>query len=215
MDTLNKKQILIADDHFVVRSGMELMISNLYAYCDFSHASNFRETIEEVKTKKFDLLILDANFPEGNSLSIVDEINKIQPDINILVYTALNERIYAQQFLKLGVKGFLSKLADEEEILLAVTRTIKGEIYMGNKLKEALLDQMMNKNKNNLFENLSPREFEIMLLLIQGEANLEISNRLNIKPSTISTLKNRIYEKLRINNISELIELYNSFEMDL
>lgn len=207
-----KVQILIADDHFVVKSGLKLVINCYYADYKMLFASNFKEIFENLKQHKFDMLILDANFPEGNTLSIIEKIFTIQPKIKILMYSALEENIYASKFLSLGVKGYLSKLADEDEIISAVTKVLRGEIYMSSTLKEIMLNGFMNNTPMNPFEKLSKREFEIMMLLVQGEANLEISNKLNIKPSTISTYKNRIFEKLAINNIAELITLYKLYQ---
>lgn len=215
MDSTKNKNILIADDHFVVRSGLELLISNRYIYSTLSFASKFDELFSLIEKKNFDLLILDANFPEGNSLSIIEKVFKLQPELNIIIYTALDEKIFAQQFLKLGVKGYLNKLAKEDEIFDAIDTVLRGDLYLNKETKALLMDQMMSKQKNSSFELLSQREFEIMLLMVKGEANLEISNRLNIKPSTISTFKNRIFSKLQVDNLSELIELYTSYEKKL
>lgn len=202
-------QILNADDHFVVRSGLKLVIKSYYADFKLYSASSFDEIFEKLNQQSFDMLILDATFPEGNTLSIVEKILTIQPEIKILMYTALEENIFAPKFLGLGVKGYLSKMANETEIISAVTKVLNGEIYMSSDLKEIMLDRFMKKTPVNPFEKLSKREFEIMVLLVQGEANLEISNNLNIRPSTISTYKNRIFYKLDISNISELIALFN------
>lgn len=202
-------QILIADDHFVVQSGLKLVINGYYADYKIFSASNFKEIFKNLQEESFDLLILDANFPEGNTLSIIEEILSIRPQLKILMYTALEENMYASKFLSVGVKGFLSKLADEGEIISAVTKILRGEIYMSRNLKEIMLDAFMNNTPISPFEKLSKRELEIMTLLVQGEANLEISNKLQIKPPTVSTYKKRIFEKLVINNISDLISLYN------
>lgn len=207
--TNHKVHILIADDHFVVKSGLKLVINAYYADYKIVCASNFKEIFDNLNQQPFDILILDANFPEGNSLSIIEKILTIKPEIKILMYTALEENIYASKFLSLGTKGFLSKLADEDEIISAITKILRGEIYMSSTLKEIMLNDFMNNTPMNPFEKLSKREFEIMMLLVQGEANLEISNKLRIKPSTISTYKNRIFEKLAVNNIPELIALNN------
>lgn len=206
--TPNPVQILIADDHFVVKSGLKLVINGYYADYKLTFASDFKEIFEKLNRQSFTMLILDASFPDGNSLSIIEKVITIQPEIKILMYTALEENIFAPRFLELGVKGYLSKMADEDEIILAVTKVLNGEIYISKAMKELMLDHFMKKSPTNPFEKLSRREFEIMVLLVQGVANLEISNKLDIKPSTISTYKNRIFEKLDISNISELITLY-------
>lgn len=203
--------ILIADDHFVVRSGLELIIKGCYADFKTSFASNFKEIQDIVSEQTFQTLILDANFPEGNSLSIIENLLSLQPDLKILIYTALEEHIFAPKFFALGVKGYLSKMADENEIIRAVTKVLQGELYMSKTLKETMMGGFIKHNPINPFEKLSQREFEIMILLVQGEANLEISNRLDIKPSTISTYKNRIFEKLDIVNVAELITLYKLY----
>jgi len=204
--------LLLADDHFVVRGGLELIIKAYYADAKIFFASNFKEIFKNLEQQSFAMIVLDASFPEGNSLSIIEKILAVQPDIKILMYTALEENIFASKFFGLGVKGFLSKMADEEEIISAIRKVLNGEIYLSKLLKETMLDGLLNKSQANPFEKLSPREFEIMMLMAEGEANLEISNKLEIKPSTISTYKSRIFEKLDIANISELIALYKLYQ---
>lgn len=204
--------ILLADDHFVVRGGLELIIKGYYADAKIFSASNFKEIFKSLEQQSFSLLILDANFPEGNSLSIIEKVLAVQPDLKILIYSALEENIFASKFFSLGVKGFLSKMADEEEILFAIRKVINGETYLSETLKETMLGGLMDKSQVNPLEKLSPREFEIMVLMAQGGANLEISNKLDIKPSTISTYKSRIFGKLAIANISELIALYKLYQ---
>lgn len=203
--------ILLADDHCVVKSGLKLVINGYYADYKLSFAANFKEIFESIDQHTFDMLILDASFPEGNTLSIIEKIIALKPDIKILIYSALEENIFAPKFLGLGTKGFLSKMANEDEIIAAVTKVLDGDIYMSKILKEKMLDGLIKKTAINPFDKLSQREFEIMLLLVDGDANLEISNKLEIKPSTSSTYKNRIYEKLDVSNISELITLYKLY----
>lgn len=201
-------KILLADDHFVVKSGLKLVINAYNPDYKLSFASSFKEIFEKLDQESFTMLILDATFPEGNSLSIIEDILTNYPKMKILMYTALEENIYAPKFLGLGVKGYLSKMATEDEILTAVRKVLNNEIYMSNTMKEIMLSGFMNQSQINPFEKLSQREFEIMMLMVKGEANLEISNKLNIKPSTVSTYKTRIFEKLDICNLSELITLY-------
>lgn len=201
--------ILIADDHFVVKSGLKLLLNSYYPDYKITFASHFKEILERLNEQTYNLLILDAAFPEGNSLTVIDKIFVIQPHLKVLLYTGLEENIYASKFFSLGVKGYLSKMAAEEEILSAVRQVLQGGIYMSKDLKETLLDGFVKHNPVvNPFEKLSQREFEIMILMVKGGGNLEISNKLDIKPSTISTYKNRLFEKLGVNNLSELIALY-------
>lgn len=194
-----KYNILLADDHAIIRNGLEFLISTLQQPITFFHASNKNELFQELSHNTIDLLILDLNFEEGNSLIWLQEIRNNYPELKIIVFTSFDESIYKNRVLSLGANAFISKLSKPDEIKIAVEEIINGEIHT----------YISSENNNSsMLSILSNREMEIALLLIKGYGNLEISNELNIKTTTISTYKQRIQEKLNLNSLPELIELF-------
>ena len=207
----NKQQkILVADDHFVVKGGLEMILSKHYSDFQIDFASDLNEILSKIKKHTFDLIILDADFEEDNSINFISDIFVIQPQITILIYSGLDEDLYAPKFFELGVMGFLSKLSNESDIITAIACVLKGEHYLSKNMKDKLLKGLLKRTKDPI-NTLSKREFEIMSLLAKGNGNLEISNKLNIRPTTISTYKKRIFKKLKITNLSELIELFKIY----
>lgn len=201
------RNILIADDHYVVRQGVELILTDILDTINIFHASTLNEVKQSLKKFDFFLIVLDAVFPDGHTINEVTAIRKEYPDTKILIYSGLEEHIFGLKFIELGVDGFLSKLATETEISTAFQTLLRNKIYLSEKLKTQQI-RYENNISQNPFSKLSEREFQIMVNLIQGKGNLEICNIFDLKPTTVTTYKNRIFDKLSIQNLSELITLY-------
>mgnify|MGYP003575903247 FL=1 len=206
------KKILIVDDHLVVRNGVAMILERQFEDVAISNAENFFEAITLLKNLPFDLVILDINIPGGKSTDMITDIRAIQPDVKILVFSAHEEEQYALKYLSCGANGYVDKLCSEEKIIYAITSIFETGTYVSPELVSKLVDIQSNKRKLNPFEGLSKREVQITDLLVQGNGNLEISNILNIHMSTVSTYKARVFEKLKVNNLVELINLYKTFQ---
>ncbi len=205
-------KFLLADDHHIVRQGLQLLIEEMEENIQFLHASNLNQVLFLVRKEKIDFAILDAQFPDGNCLSKIKEIKEIQPAIKILIFTSFNEEIYAVRFINEGADGYLNKLSDESEILKAIQILIKEGKYFSKLTKSLFELSMINANILNPLNQLSDREYQIAKLLINGYGNLEISNQLSIKQNTVSTFKKRIFQKLNISNIFDLSKLIKNYE---
>lgn len=211
MTSSNSYSFLIADDHSVVRNGVSLIIKELFLNAVIYKAGNFKEIFNVLKEVKVDLLILDVNFPEGNSISILSEIKTIQPDIKILIFSVHDENIYAMRYLNAGASGYLNKEISEDEIKHAINTIISSGRYITQNIKDRILDYYISKKPVNPLDLLSNREIEVAQLLIKGHGNLEILELLNIKKTTVSTYKNRIFEKLEIDNLADLIKFFQLY----
>jgi len=198
--------ILIADDHSVVRQGVSLILRNFFKDILIDHSENFSATIKKLEKKDYDMLLLDINLPDGNMVGMIDECKAINPDLKILMFSAYDEDQYALRYIQAGASGYLNKLSSEEKIIEAVKTVLAGDIYTTNDLK----DIAGNLNSNPL-RALSNRELEIAALLVKGDGNLEIANKLDIRMSTVSTYKSRIFEKLGVTNVVMLVEKYRLY----
>lgn len=202
---------LIADDHSIVRQGLSLVVKELFPDAKIHTAGNFKDTREILKQVNVDLLILDISFPEGSSINVIGEIKNIRPDCRILIFSAYDEDIYAMRYLNAGASGYLSKGGSEEEIKKAVKSMIVSGKYVTANIKNKILDSYITKAPINPLEKLSAREIEVARLLVKGYGNLEISELLQIQKTTVSTFKNRVFEKLGIDNLAALIELFQLY----
>jgi DNA-binding NarL/FixJ family response regulator len=127
------------------------------------------------------------------------------------MFTAYDESIYAMRYLNAGASGFLSKGCNENEIKHAIKSMMVSGKYVTQNIKDRILDSYISKTPINPLEKLSVREVEVARLLIKGYGNLEISELLQIKKTTVSTFKNRVFEKLEIDNLAALIELFQVY----
>lgn len=204
-------KILLVDDHLVVKAGVSIILNNEISDLAICYASDYLETISLIKINKYDLIVLDINIPGGKSTAMIADIKAYLPDVKILMFSAYEEESYALRYIHAGADGYLNKLSGEDKIVEAVKAIISTGKYLTEAITTKLSENHINKVPINPFDKLSCRELEIAKLLIKGEGNLEISNLLGIKISTVSTYKNRIFEKLKLNNLVELIEKYNLY----
>lgn len=203
-----KNKILIADDHYVVRSGVNIIIESGIEETYINIADDYFEVIEKLKQEQFDLIILDINMNGSKNILMISEIKAIQPNIKILIFSASDEKIGLQYIVE-GANGYLNKLCTEDQILLGVKTILETGKFYPEKLLLSLMETITKKETITISpeKELSKREYEIYRLLIQGYGSLEISNNLKIHTSTVSTLKKRIFNKLKVNNIAELINI--------
>lgn len=204
------KQILIADDHFVVRMGTAIILEDFFENFFIDHAENYQEVIEKVSEKKYDLLILDVEMPGSIFENMITEIKKIDSNIKILIFTGHMEN-QAIRFLSKGAEAYLNKSSEEKKIIEAVAAIFSTGYYYPQEILHDFIN--VQSCRGNIYDKpldiLSEREKEIYNYLIKGYGILEISNALNLHMSTISTHKKRVLKKLDVSSIAELVHLHH------
>lgn len=200
-------KFLLADDHTIVRQGMQFIIEDLVEDFEIHTASSLHQIREQIRLHQFDIAILDAELQDGNSISIIPELKQLQPEVKIMMFTSFEEENYSLKFINAGADGFLSKLSEESEIENAVSEMIQNGKYFPPFTRKLLEVSAHERNLFNPLNRLSERELQIAELYAKGSGNLEIANILDIKQNTVSTFKKRIFEKLKVESLVELIEL--------
>lgn len=202
-------RVLIVDDHYIVRSGMRDIFEENFG-CMVEEAESKEQLLQILQDKNvFDVVLLDINLPDSKNLSLIARIKSYLPEIKICVFTMLSERVYAAKILKLGAAGFIHKSENEDTI-----RQKLKEMILTNKVELKPLDRYQElKNAQNPFLLLSEKEFEIALLILEGMGNKEISAETNLKQSTVSSYKDRIFTKLDISNNVELFDMALRYEI--
>ncbi|MFS4473905.1 response regulator [Chryseobacterium sp. T20] len=199
------KKILIADDHHVVRIGTAMILEKNFNHLEVDFAETYGEAKQKIESEKYDLVILDIELPGSLFKSMVKEIKEISEDTLILIFTSYKENI-ALQYIEEGANGFLNKQSDPENFVKAVEALFKDGQYYTPEIMNELLK---GNKKRKAIENLSERELQVFNLLAKGNGNLEIANALDIEESTVGTYKRRVYQKLKITNLVELLEIYS------
>lgn len=204
------EKILIADDHGVVRLGLSMIIKKLRPHAVIDLVSDYKEVMQIIKAKTFDLVILDLNMPNGNFQEALQAIRIKDPATKVMIFSSQDESLYAVRYLKMGADGFLHKDSSEDVINRALVKMLDQGRYMSEEVKDSLIYGKLNKQEtpNNPLEILSEREMEIAECMVAGDAPKEISNKLNIHASTVSTYKSRIFEKLNVQSIADLIKVF-------
>ena len=209
MDIVNiENSILLVDDHLIVRKGIELILMGAIPKVTIYHAENYEEALEIIKAVKLDLILLDITINGIENIKIMSAIKALQESVKILVFSSHEEKLYGLRYIQKGADGYLNKFCDEKKIIAVVKEILEKGNFYSEEIKEKLKSKSSKKYLSNSIDSLSNREFEVAQLLINGFGNLEISNKLEVQMSTVSTYKNRIFEKLSVNNIVALSDLF-------
>lgn len=201
------RNILLLDDHVVVRRGLMALLNDFYKNLEFFEASDDETALKLLKAHNIDLVVLDLQLPGIDAIHLTELIQIRHPGVYILIFSMLPEAMYGRRVLRAGASGFLTKDAPLEEVKKAFDLALTGKKYMSQQLVEILAQNISGRVPSNPFEKLSHREFEIIHLLLNGKSISEISKKLNIKPSTVGTYKSRIFEKLNVSSLFELNSL--------
>lgn len=202
---------LVADDHSIVRNGLALVIKSTFDNAFVYEAGTFNEIQTFVSEIQIDFLILDISFPEGSVLRMLPGLKALQPNMKILMFSSYDEEVYAVRYFKAGADGYLSKLSTPDDIQHALVTLSQDGKYTSEKIKDKIIASFIHKKSDNPLETLSERELEIATLLVKGYGNLEISNELDLKATTVSTYKTRVFEKLNITTIPALIQKFDLY----
>lgn len=206
-------RIVVADDHGIVRMGLIQAIKRLRSEAFILEVEDYKSLYKVIQKEELDLAIMDVNMPNGTVQEAIDYIKIHQPQLKILLFSSQDEDVYAIRYLKMGAGGYLSKQSSGEIIEAALNAMLTKGRYISENVKEAMfVESLTGSGKNSPFETLSDRELQIATKLAEGVTLKEISNQFNLHSSTISTYKNRLFEKLKIRSIPELVEilrLYN------
>jgi len=207
------KRVLIADDHSIVRLGASIIIKEVLKTEDIVHAESYDEAKRKIQEAQYDLLILDLNMPGGNNIRMVQEILNLQPEIKILVFSSYDKQIYALRYIEAGAMGYLNKSTSMLELRDALERLKEGKKYMSDSVRDQYIEILTKSktevNKKNPLLTLSDRETDVAKQLIKGYGVVDVAKAMDLNPSTVSTYKSRIFKKLNIKNIPELIKIFS------
>lgn len=196
--------ILLADDHPVIRKGLRLIIEQEFPGCAVGEASSGAQTRQLLRRRKWGLVVLDLNLPDCNGFDLLREI-KADWNLKVLVFSMYPERPFGIRALRAGADGYLSKDSLEEELRAALRAVAGGHRYVSPSLGEALADLMSQKKGLLPHEELTDREFEVLVALASGQGPSDIAAVMNVSPKTISTLRRRVLRKLGLATNADLV----------
>lgn len=197
-------EILIADDHSVVRRGIKQILSEESDMQVSGEAANCSEIFDMLDQKPWDLLILDITMPGKSGLDALIEIRQKKPDLSILILSMHPEEEIAVRALKSGADGYLNKESVPGELIQAIRKVISGGRYISHTLAESIFMSISKDNGIQPHNELSEREFQVLCLIASGNSLTGIGEKLSLSVKTISTYRTRILEKMNMKSNVEL-----------
>lgn len=196
--------ILVADDHTIVRKGLIELIQESSEFKVVAEAANSAELLHKINDYDYDAIILDISMPGRSGLETLKEIKIVKPKLPVLILSMYPEEQYAVRAIKAGAAGYLNKDSAPEELINALRTIAKGRKFISPNLAEQLANHFYQNTELKEHEKLSDREFEVMLKIASGDSLTDIAMELSLSIKTVSTYKSRILNKLHLKNSSEL-----------
>ena len=205
MTMCNKLNILLVDDHRVLRTGMKLLLKTQDGINVAAEASDGQEALHILDGRKdIDLVLLDLSMPGMGGMECLKEIRKRRYQVKVLILTMYSEQQYIREVMLLGADGYLCKDSVDAELFRAIRTVAAGERYLGEKEAHVLLNSFISNNEEDI--ELSKREKEVLALLAHGYSLSVIAEKLYISIKTVSTYKTRLMQKLGVTQKHELVD---------
>ncbi len=199
--------ILLADDHRIFREGLRALIEKCDAATVVGEAGTGTDAVRLTGELKPDLVIMDLNMPDMNGIDATRVITKKYPETRILALSMESNRFFVVEVLKAGATGYLLKDTVFAELLDAINVVVSGETYLPRTISTLLVKEFLQRIPEEMtldYQNLTPREREVLQLVADGKSIKEIAHMLDISHKTVENQRQSIMHKLKLFSIAEL-----------
>lgn len=203
---MDKIRIILVDDHDLVRMGVRRLMDDVDEIEIVGEGGSGEEAVELTRSKSPDVVLMDLNMPGIGGLEATKKLKHINPDIKILIVTMVEDVLFPQRLLKAGASGYITKGASVSEILHAMREVLAGRRYVSPEIAQRMALSKSGDDRSP-FDELSERELQVMMMLMDGHRVNDISEKLCLSPKTVSTYRYRLYDKLGVSNDVELARL--------
>ena len=200
-------KVLIADDHAIVRTGLRTLLSSEQAFNLVGEATGGYETIEMVADFSPDILVLDLSMPDLDGIEVTKKLVPEYPNLKILILTLHEDDALLREAIKSGASGYILKRAAESELISAIQIVMRGDLYVDPSMLRSLIEEKPKAARSELesVEPLTPREIDVLKLIVQGYTNRQIGVELNISVRTVEGHRANLSGKLGLRNRVELV----------
>ncbi len=206
----NKMRVLIVDDHPIVRQGLENLINYENDLVVSQKVEDAPQAMKAIAELKPDIVIIDISLKEKNGLELIKDLKIQYSDLPMLALSMHDESLYAERAIRAGAKGYIMKQQATDNIIKAIRKVLKGQIYVSDKMTAKMMHKLMGRKKDkttaSTTEILSDRELEVFLLIGKGCGTSKIAEQLHLSVKTIESYRAHIKEKLSLNNATELLQ---------
>ena len=193
-------KVLIVDDHPAMLLALRTLFSQQVPFEIMGYAHDGESCLTLSKNLEPDMIVLDLDLPRTDGFDLITKLKVINASIKILILSSHEEKVYGNRVRSLGAQGFVNKAASGKIIITAAIAVSQGYTFF-----TANTSQMSHKSDEEKLSKISDREFQVLKFLGKGFSNSQISEHLHISNKTVATYKSRLYEKLAVNNIADLI----------
>ena len=197
-------RVLIADDHAVVRRGVRMVLEDTARIEVVAEAATGAEALDRARKERIDVAVLDLSMPGPGGLEVLRQLKEEHPHLPVLILTMHPEDQYAVRAFRAGASGYLTKQSIPEELIKAVETIASGRRYITPSVADALASEVHHDSTKLPHEQLSDREYQVLLLIAAGKTVGEIAEQLRLSPKTVSTYRARVLEKMQLNTSAEL-----------
>lgn len=203
-----RKQILIVDDHPMMREGLAALIQAQSDLAVCGQAADAREAFRAVESLSPDLVLMDISLPGKSGLEAIKDILALRPGLTILVISMHDEALYAERVLRAGARGYIMKQEGGKRIMEAIRTVLENKVFVSEKMSARILQAFTGRRTEaaaSEVESLTDREFEVFQLIGRGRSTKEIGDQLHISVKTVEVHRVNIKTKLKVATSSELV----------
>ncbi len=201
-------KVLLADDHTIVRKGIRSLLDAEEDIEVVGEADNGREAMEKAEESQPDLVLMDHTMPIMNGLEATRQIRQRYPDIQVLILTMHTNEEYLFQFLQAGAAGYLVKESAPNELVAAIRAIHRGDSFLSPTVSRAVIDEYVRRTTEvtpaDSYDQLTPREREVLQLIAEGYTNRDISEELVISAKTAAVHRTNVMQKLDLHSVAEV-----------
>ena len=204
----DKRSVLIVDDHPIVREGMRSLLERDGHFEVRAQAGSFSDALDALSGEPFDIAIIDISLQGADGLELTKTVRAQYADLPILIVSMHDETLYAERALSAGANGYIMKEVIAEKIVEAVTKILRGDIYVSEAVIQRMFRDFSNSGARPLeptVSHLSDRELEVLRHIGEGHGTRQIAEHLSLSVKTIETYRAHIKEKLVLANANELV----------
>lgn len=202
--------VLIVDDHPIVRKGLAQLISHEPDMNVCGDAEDVEQALAQVARLHPDIVIVDLTLKKLSGLDLIRQLQNLQPDLATLVLSMHDESLYAERALRAGARGYIMKQEGTDKLVTAIRTVLAGDIYVSERMAARMLGKLVGGRSSeapgSVMDRLSDRELEVFELLGRGLSTRQVAERLNVSVKTIESHREHIKQKLQLRNANELIQ---------
>jgi DNA-binding NarL/FixJ family response regulator len=210
---MKRIRIFIADDHAILREGLVYFLQKIPQYEVVGESADGRDALERIEQLKPDIAILDISMPSMTGVEVTRQLKKYHPEIKVIILSQHDNEEYIRQALKSGVLGYLLKENSGKDLLRAVEEVMKNNVFLSPGIAKKVVTGFSDEHgfthesgDSHPFNELSPRELEILKLIAEGKSNIQIGSMLFISDKTVNVHRANIMKKLNIHKIADLVK---------